>query len=169
VSSPLISLVPAYPRDKDFLYELFAASRPLSPPALFSPGSPLEQLGRHQFSLRDADYAERFGYSRSIVVVEGHNAGVIWLHREANRIHIVDLAIIPHMRGCGIASQVLTTVLREADGAAAPVTLTVERVNVDAIRLYLRFGFRIIEESDARDALDLQMEWLPTRDSKPTE
>jgi ribosomal protein S18 acetylase RimI-like enzyme len=169
VSSPSISLVAAAPRDKDFLYELFAASRPTLPPALFSPGSPLEQLGRHQFSLRDADYAERFGYSRSIILVEGRNTGVIWLHREANRIHIVDLAIIPDMRGHGVASQVLAGVLREALASNAPVSLTVERVNVDAIRLYLRFGFRIIEESDARDALDLQMEWLPPRDSKPTE
>lgn len=134
---------------------------------MFSPGSPLEQLGRHQFSLRDADYAERFGYSRSIIVVAGRNAGVIWLHREANRIHIVDLAIVPDLRGGGIASQVLTGVLREAMASNAPVTLTVERVNVDALRLYLRFGFRIIEESDARDVLDLQMEWLPPRDSKP--
>ena len=64
--------------------------------------------------------------------------------RVLDEVHINNLAVLPEMRRCGVASLLLTRVL--ADGAArgaTRATLEVRRSNTAALRLYDRFGFSV--------------------------
>ena len=56
--------------------------------------------------------------------------------------HIMNVAVDPDRRRQGIASALLTDLLRRIDGKGARFTLEVRESNTGAIELYERFGFR---------------------------
>ena len=56
--------------------------------------------------------------------------------------HIMNVAVDPPRRREGIATAMLTDLLRRIDGSDARFTLEVRESNVGAIALYERFGFR---------------------------
>jgi ribosomal-protein-alanine N-acetyltransferase len=56
--------------------------------------------------------------------------------------HIMNVAVDPDRRRHGIATALLTALLREVAGRDSQVTLEVRRSNTGAIALYERFGFR---------------------------
>jgi ribosomal-protein-alanine N-acetyltransferase len=56
--------------------------------------------------------------------------------------HIMNVAVDPVHRREGIATAMLTDLLRRIDGRNARFTLEVRESNVGAIELYQRFGFR---------------------------
>jgi [ribosomal protein S18]-alanine N-acetyltransferase len=56
--------------------------------------------------------------------------------------HIMNVAVDPDRRREGIATALLTDLLRRIDGKGARFTLEVRESNTGAIELYERFGFR---------------------------
>ena len=56
--------------------------------------------------------------------------------------HIMNVAVDPDHRRGGIATALLTDLLRRIDGSDARFTLEVRESNAGAIALYERFGFR---------------------------
>ena len=56
--------------------------------------------------------------------------------------HIMNVAVDPDRRRAGIASALLTDLLRRIDRPGARFTLEVRESNTGAIELYERFGFR---------------------------
>jgi [ribosomal protein S18]-alanine N-acetyltransferase len=56
--------------------------------------------------------------------------------------HIMNVAVDPDRRREGIATELLTDLLRRIDGKDARFTLEVRESNIGAIDLYERFGFR---------------------------
>jgi ribosomal-protein-alanine N-acetyltransferase len=61
-----------------------------------------------------------------------------------DELHVNNLAVLPDARRQGVASALLTRVLADAAGRGARrATLEVRRSNVEAQRLYERFGFHI--------------------------
>jgi ribosomal-protein-alanine N-acetyltransferase len=56
--------------------------------------------------------------------------------------HIMNIAVDPDRRRHGIATALLTALLREVSERDSQVTLEVRRSNTGAIALYERFGFR---------------------------
>ena len=56
--------------------------------------------------------------------------------------HIMNVAVDPDRRRAGIATALLTDLLRRIDGEGARFTLEVRESNSGAIALYERFGFR---------------------------
>ena len=56
--------------------------------------------------------------------------------------HVMNVAVDPDRRREGIASALLTDLLRRIDGRGARFTLEVRESNAAAIHLYERFGFR---------------------------
>ena len=59
---------------------------------------------------------------------------------------IVDIALLPEMRGTGLGTAILTDLLA---AETRPVQLQVERTN-PARRLYERLGFALVEEQAIR-------------------
>ena len=75
---------------------------------------------------------------------DGRAVGFCSFWRVLDELHINNLAVMPDVRREGIASILLTHVLREgARLGAVRATLEVRRSNEPARRLYERFGFTI--------------------------
>ncbi|HEX5716519.1 MAG TPA: GNAT family N-acetyltransferase, partial [Thermoanaerobaculia bacterium] len=72
-------------------------------------------------------------------------------------IRLIDISLTPELRGKGVGSALLRELMAEAEAAGKPLTIHVEKYN-PAMRLYLRLGFKSIED---RGPYDL-MEWKPT-------
>jgi ribosomal-protein-alanine N-acetyltransferase len=73
-----------------------------------------------------------------------HVAGFCAFWKVVDQIHINNLAVRPELRGRGLGSLMLTTVLEQATRLGAPhATLEVRRSNEAARRLYERAGFAL--------------------------
>lgn len=71
-------------------------------------------------------------------------AGFCAFWRVMDELHINNLAVLPEFRRQGVASVLLTYVLREGvELGARSATLEVRRSNEPARRLYERFGFSV--------------------------
>lgn len=112
---------------------------------------------RMQFQAQHAWYQEHYGDAQfDLVLIDGVPAGRLYVHRRAKEIRLVDISLMPELRGRGIGSALLGELMAEAEAAGKPLTIHVEKFN-PAMRLYLRLGFKPIED---RGPYDL-MEWKP--------
>jgi GNAT superfamily N-acetyltransferase len=94
-----------------------------------------------QFHAQDRYYREKFSDAAFLIVLcHGRPAGRLYVHRGAEEILIVDIALLPDYRGRGIGGALLGDLLAEADRAGKPVRIHVEHAN-PALRLYQRLGF----------------------------
>ena len=73
---------------------------------------------------------------------DGQMIGFLICSRYDTVWHIMNVAVEPDCRREGIASKLLTDLLRRIDGKGARFTLEVRESNTGAIDLYERFGFR---------------------------
>jgi len=73
---------------------------------------------------------------------DGEMLGYLICSRYDTVWHIMNVAVDPPRRREGIASAMLTDLLRRIDGRGARFTLEVRESNTGAIALYERFGFR---------------------------
>ena len=72
----------------------------------------------------------------------GQMVGFLICSRYDTVWHIMNVAVDPDRRRTGIATAMLTDLLRRIDGDKARFTLEVRESNAGAIELYERFGFR---------------------------
>ena len=152
-SSPVIHLRPKHTEDEAFLAALFCACRETEFGLL--PEIQRESLLRLQYEAQSRGYAKQFPHSEDFIIeFDGKAAGRLLLNRGANELRVVDIAVVPELRGQGIASAVLRSLNSEAREAGVPLTLSVWRDN-PALALYRRLGFRVQAES----ATHLQLEW----------
>jgi ribosomal protein S18 acetylase RimI-like enzyme len=68
-------------------------------------------------------------------------AGRLYVDRQADALHVVDVSLLPEWRGRGIGTAIMQAVCVEARDAGKAVTISVEKYN-PAQRLYRRLGFR---------------------------
>lgn len=116
-----------------------------------------EWFVRMQFQAQHAWYQEHYGDAQfDLVLIDSAPAGRLYVHRRAKEIRLVDISLMPELRGKGIGSAMLRELMAEAEAAGKPLTIHVEKYN-PAMHLYLRLGFKPIED---RGPYDL-MEWKP--------
>ena len=116
-----------------------------------------EWFVRMQFQAQHAWYQEHYGDAQfDLVLMDGVSVGRLYVHRRPAEIRLVDISLIPELRGKGVGSALLRELMTEAEAAGKPLTIHVEKYN-PAMRLYLRLGFKPIED---RGPYDL-MEWKP--------
>jgi GNAT superfamily N-acetyltransferase len=94
----------------------------------------------------------------SVIVVDGADAGRLYVDRSTDEIRVVDIAVLPEFRGRGVGGTLLGAVLDEARETGRTVVIHVELMN-RARTLYDRLGFVPVEEV----GVYLRMEWTPTR------
>ncbi|HWA86218.1 MAG TPA: GNAT family N-acetyltransferase [Opitutus sp.] len=154
-----VSLRPETAADERFLFEVYASTRANEMKSSGLPPAQQELFLQNQFALRRAHYARVFPHaSRSIVVRQGRDAGVLTVNRDSDEIRVVDLALLPRYCGHGIGSGLLKALLDEARAAGKPVRLRVRKDNA-ARQLYLRLGFAPTGDHD----LYLDLEWRANR------
>lgn len=150
-----VTLRAATPSDEALLRQVYADSRAdeLAP----VPWSDEQKSAflRMQFDAQDSDYHRNFPDADFLVIVEdGAAIGRMYVHRRATEICLVDIALLSDRRGRGIGTALVTALLDEARASARRVCLHVEPFN-PALRLYLRLGFKPVEQQ----GVYLAMEW----------
>jgi len=99
-----------------------------------------------QFKAQSEAYQQQFpGAEHLVILDDGIPAGRLIVDRDAERILLVDIALLPEHRGRGIGGELIARLKTEAEQAAKPLWLDVE--NFNPVRsYYLRIGFRKIDE-----------------------
>lgn len=101
---------------------------------------------RLQFNAQTTDYQRNYpDASFQIIERDGVAAGRLLVMREDEKIHVIDIALLPEHRGAGIGTKFLRELQDEAKAAGKPLSIHVERFN-PARRLYERLGFQQVEE-----------------------
>jgi ribosomal protein S18 acetylase RimI-like enzyme len=155
-----VTLRPARADDEPFLLQVYAGTRAEELASVPWTAEQKAAFVAHQFAAQSAHYAEHYeGMSAHVVLVDGEPAGRLLVARWAEEIRIVDVAILPELRGSGAGTGLLRDLMAEAESAGKPLSIHVERRN-RALGLYERLGFRPVGEA----GVYLRMQWDPPGD-----
>jgi ribosomal protein S18 acetylase RimI-like enzyme len=154
---PSLLLRPALETDAAFVQALYASTRddllqlPLPP-------AQLAQLVAMQQHVHEA--GRRTAYPHAEVMILEHAgvaAGRAVLDTLGGDWRLVELALLPDMRGRGLGAALLAALQERARACGATIGLAVLRTNAPALRLYERAGFTIA----GGNGLQHQMVWRP--------
>lgn len=152
-----VSLRPIRPRDRAFLYKVYAGSRAEELAVVPWDEAEKERFLQWQFNAQHKFYMEQFPAARfDIVLQRRRRIGRLYVDRRADEIRIIDIALLAEHRGNGIGGGLMRDLLDEAAAAGKPVRIHVEKFN-RALGLYQRLGFTQIEDQEVY----LLMEWTP--------
>lgn len=87
----------------------------------------------------------------ALVTVDDAPVGRIVLDVDAERVHVVDVALMPEHQGSGLGTALLGDTVARARAIGVPVQLMVRAENHRARALYARLGFVVLSD----DGLDL--------------
>lgn len=143
--------------DMPFLYRLYASTREEElKPVPWSEGEKAQFLDM-QFRAQKQHYETHYENCDFLVIEqEGTPIGRLYIDRLPGDIRIIDIALMPEVRGKGLGRILLQEILDEAAGSGRKVTIHVEHFN-PAMRLYERLGFRHIDTNGVYHL----MEWTP--------
>lgn len=85
----------------------------------------------------------RLNFPRSVcqlILVEGAVTGRLWVDARPDRLHVLDIALLPAYRGRGLGTHCLQALAQEADRSGCALGVQVE-IHNPAQRLYERLGF----------------------------
>jgi ribosomal protein S18 acetylase RimI-like enzyme len=156
-----VALRPAGPGDLPFLSALYASTR--EDELAVVPWSPAEKAAflRQQFDAQHHHYQTYYASaSFDVVLVDGVAAGRVYVHRDAEEVRVIDIALLPAFRNRGIGSWLLRRLQQEA--ADRCLSIHVERMN-PALSLYRRLGFVVAEDK----GVYLFMVWRARPDGVP--
>lgn len=141
-----ISLRPASPADRGFLYRVYASTRIDELAPLGWDEAQIRSFLEMQFSAQHDYYHAQFPKAEfQIILKDGEPVGRLYVDHRLNEIRIIDIALLPEHRGKGIGSALLSPIFEEAAKSGRPVRIHVERFN-PALRLYERLGFVRIDD-----------------------
>lgn len=145
--------------DLGFLSALYASTRePELAPLPWSDEQKATFLDM-QFQAQHSHYLENYpDASWLIIELDGKPAGRLYLEFWPSEHRIIDIALMPGVRGQGIGAALLRDVMEEAALAKKAVGIHVEKAN-PAMRLYKRLGFETVEDKGVYDLL----RWQPSR------
>jgi ribosomal protein S18 acetylase RimI-like enzyme len=150
-----VSLRPSKPEDRELLFRVYASTREDELAPVPWPLEAKDAFLRQQFDAQDAWWRTHYaGATFEVVVVDGRDAGRLYLWEGPAEIRVVDVALLPEARRGGAGTELLRDVQARAAAAAKSVTIHVERTN-PALALYERLGFRLVEDK----GVYLFLEW----------
>ena len=151
----MISLRPITPEDEPFLAALYASTRAQELALTNWSDEQKAMFCRMQFNAQTTDYRRNYpDASFDIIERDGAAAGRLLVLRTDEKIHVIDIALLPEHRGAGIGTRLLKELQAEARAAGTKLTIHVEQFN-PARRLYERLGFQQVEEK----GVYLLLEW----------
>lgn len=158
MSGPVISLRPITEEDLGFLRRVYGSTRE-EELALATDWTPEQKMAfvTMQFEAQHTQYQQAYPDARfNVVLVDGVPAGRLYVHPRETEFRLVDIALLPDVRGRGIGTILLRELFAEVEAAGKTLTIHVEKFN-KAMRLYERLGFRPIADR----GVYFLMEWRP--------
>jgi len=153
----VVTLRPVGPGDEGFLFRVYASTRAEELARVPWTAEQKEAFLRQQFQAQSVDWARNYaGADFSIVDVDGHPAGRLYVDRGLDEIRLVDIALLPQFRRAGIGTGLIRDLLAKAQAQGVPVTIHVEVFN-PARALYERLGFEKVEDR----GVYIFMRWRP--------
>jgi ribosomal protein S18 acetylase RimI-like enzyme len=142
--------------DDAFLRELYASTR-ADLEVVDWPDETRAAFCEMQWRAQRAGYASSYpGALDEVIEVNGRPAGRVLIGEMAGVLVLVDLALLPDVRGLGVGRQVIEDLQREAAVTGRGVRLQVAAGN-PARGLYERLGFVASEQH----GVHTEMTWLP--------
>lgn len=152
-----VTLRTTNPGDESFLYDLYCSTRNEEIAAWGWDASQQEAFLRLQFNAQRQHYDLSYeGADHKIILLDDQPVGRILVFDCEREYVLVDIALLPQLRGNGIGTQLIQTLLDEAGHSGKPVVLHVEKHN-RARRLYERLGFETVGDT----GVYFKMEWRP--------
>ncbi|MDR3527379.1 MAG: GNAT family N-acetyltransferase [Rhizomicrobium sp.] len=110
-----------------------------------------------QFAAQRSYYYEAIPNVRfDVLEHKGEPIGRLYLQDRPTRLHIIDIALMPAVRGQGLGTRLLLALHDVGRASGRGVGIMVEKFN-PALNLYRRLGY--LEVAD--HGVHLEMEWMP--------
>lgn len=153
-----VRLRPVKALDQDLLLRIYASTRADEMAVVPWTDEQKHEFVTMQFRAQRADYESRFPDSEhSIIVADGRDVGRVWIDRRSDEIRLLDIAILAEHRNRGLGQVMLERLQAEAEAAGSALRHSVYNTNDDALRLYERMGFVVVEDFETH----VLMEWRP--------
>jgi GNAT superfamily N-acetyltransferase len=134
--------------DVAFFFVLFAATRAPEMAAMPIDAKAKDFLLRAQYRSMTETYRREYPNARwEIIEIEGEPAGLLVTDVGSACVTYVDITILPHVQGRGLARRVMLKALEEPRRLGLPAQVSVLMHNVASLRLCERVGFVRAEES----------------------
>ncbi|HEX5056963.1 MAG TPA: GNAT family N-acetyltransferase [Gammaproteobacteria bacterium] len=147
-----LTLRPPRTADAAFMEGLFRSTREHFYYSMPAPREHVDLLIAQQYRLQQAHYARQWPAARTLIIERsGMPIGKITLDEGETALHIVDFIIEPAARGQGYGTAMLQAL--QTTAKARRITLSVDRQNLPAKRLYLALGFRVDAVSETHEAM----------------
>jgi ribosomal protein S18 acetylase RimI-like enzyme len=151
----IVTLRPESPQDELFLRGLIHATIAGELGASQWPEPMRSHLLSVQYTARRQLHRANFPEAASYVVdADGADAGWTVVTTMPHEIQLVEIMVLPELRGKGIGTAAIRQVLATAAAAGKPVRLNVNVTNRAAIGLYQRLGFRRIEGDEVQHIME---------------
>ena len=154
---PAIELRDATEADSDFLLSVYASTRAEELAATDWDETRKAEFCRMQSEAQDSHYQTHYPDAvLSVILLDGNLAGRLYVDRWTKEIRIMDITLLPHCRGRGVGTEILTNMQTEATATGKFLSIHVERFN-PALSLYTRLGFVLTEDK----GVYLLLHWNP--------
>ena len=152
-----VVLRPILPADEEFLLQVYASTRDAEMAMVSWSAEQKAAFVRMQFEAQRDHYRAQFPQAAcSIVQHQGRDVGRLYVVREPERIHVLDVTLLPQCRGAGIGTLLLRRLQDEGSHSGRPVTIYVESFN-PSLRFFAGLGFRREKE----EGIHCLLQWMP--------
>jgi ribosomal protein S18 acetylase RimI-like enzyme len=156
MSSPeQIQLRPVTAADDAFLLSVYASTRAEEMRQVPWSAEQKEMFVRMQYTAQKQHYAAMYPQaSHDIIYVDETAVGRMYVDRDAERLNILDITVLPEYRGRGTGEALLRRLMEEAGASGKAVKIYVESFN-PSLRLFERLGF----QKEREEGFQFVMKW----------
>ena len=149
------TLRPIQEADEVLLLEIYSSTRTDELALLPWDAAHKQAFLQMQFSAQQKHYRAYFPHAtHEMILAEGQPIGRLYVDRRETEIRILDITLLPEIRGRGIGTLVIQELMKEAEHENKSISIYVESFN-RSLGLFHRLGFVKTEESGA----SWLMEW----------
>jgi GNAT superfamily N-acetyltransferase len=139
-----LALRTARPEDAALVAAIYACTRDEELRQVPWTGAQKKAFTDWQSEQQEKHYALHYPAAERLLVERGEPIGRIYVDTTRAEVRLMDVTLLPPLRGQGLGSRLMDVVLAYAQGLGLPVSLHVEPFN-PAKRMYERLGFRVVE------------------------
>ncbi len=142
-----ITLRPVEAADDEFLVSVYRATREAELAQVPWSAEQKEVFVRSQYAAQKQHYAHEYPSASHDVICSGNVAvGRLYLARNPDALHILDITVLPQHRNRGIGSALMRQIIAEAAKNNKPVTIYVESFN-PSLGLFRKLGFETVSQN----------------------